>query len=317
MTDIPAPLTEGHIPVLLEDVIATLAPQSGDVIVDGTFGGGSYTQRILHAADCNVIGIDRDPDAVSRGEKLSTETDRFTMVAGRFGDMKSLIDQRVDGIVLDLGVSSFQIDESDRGFSFMRDGPLDMRMSQQGDSAADLVNTLPEEELANILYKYGEERKSRRIAHKIVERRKEQKFETTLDLADTIEGVLGHKKKPKDPHPATRSFQALRIAVNDELGELDRALEASIDLLKPGGRLVVVSFHSLEDRRVKTFFREKSGDVPRGSRHMPVLVEENQLYWFRCPERRPRIPSAEEAATNPRARSAKLRFGIRTDHEVT
>jgi 16S rRNA (cytosine1402-N4)-methyltransferase len=317
MSDIPAPLTEGHIPVLLNDVIETLAPQSGDVIVDGTFGGGSYTQRILNAADCKVIGIDRDPDAVTRGQTLAADDPDFTMVKGCFGDMKSLIDTRVDGIVLDLGVSSFQIDESDRGFSFMRDGPLDMRMSQQGDSAADLVNTLPEEELANILYKYGEERKSRRIAHKIIERRKSQKFENTLDLADTIESVLGRKKKPKDPHPATRSFQALRIAVNDELGELDRALEASIDLLKPDGRLVVVSFHSLEDRRVKTFFREKSGDVPRGSRHMPVIVEENELYWFRCPERRPRTPSAEEAATNPRARSAKLRFGIRTDHEVT
>ena len=306
----------GHIPVLMDDVLDTLAVKDGDMIVDGTFGGGGYTRQILQAANCKVTGIDRDPDAVKRGQDLAAENDRFAIIKGCFGDMASLLPHRVDGIVLDLGVSSFQLDQAERGFSFIQDGPLDMRMGDEGPNAAELVNTLPEKEIADILYQYGEERKSRRIAARIVERRKTEPFETTLDLANLIENTLGRKKKPKDAHPATRSFQALRIAVNDELGELDRALKASIKCLKPGGRLVVVSFHSLEDRRVKTFFREKSGDIPRGSRHMPMTMPENALYWFTCPERKPRTPSPGEMDTNPRARSAKLRYGIRTEHEV-
>jgi len=307
---------EGHIPVLMKDVLDTLAPQKGEVIVDGTFGGGGYTRHILNACtDCHVIGIDRDPDAVSRGKKLEAENPNFKMIEGCFGDVENLLDEKVDGFVLDLGVSSFQLDQAERGFSFIKDGPLDMRMSQGGQSAADIVNTFEENDIANILYQYGDERKSRRIASAIVKRRHEKPFETTLDLANVIEGVLGRKKKPKDSHPATRSFQALRIAVNDEMGELDRAMEAAINILKPGGRLVVVTFHSLEDRRAKTFFREKSGDTPRGSRHMPIITEKNQLYYFECPERRARAPSDQEIKQNVRARSAKLRWGVRTEHE--
>ena len=305
---------DGHIPVLIHEVLDTLAPQDNETHIDGTFGGGGYTRRILDAAKCNVIGIDRDPHAVTRGHELEKEYDRFKIVEGCFGDMGELINEPVDGIVLDLGVSSFQIDQAERGFSFQKDGPLDMRMSQDGLSAADIINTYDEKEIADILYKYGEERKSRRIASRIVERRKTQKFETTLDLAELIESTLGKKRKPNDAHPATRSFQALRIAVNDELGELDRALEASIKLLKPNGRLVVVTFHSLEDRRVKTFFREMSGDTPNVSRHVPIAAmpdDENDVY-FTCPTRRAIAPSDTETQSNPRARSAKLRYGIRT-----
>lgn len=310
----------GHIPVLMQDVLDTLSVQDGDVIVDGTFGGGGYTRHILASAKCKVIGIDRDPDAVARGRTLEEDNPNFKMIEGCFGDVETLLDQndigRVDGFVLDLGVSSFQLDQAARGFSFIQDGPLDMRMAKDGLSAADIVNTYAENEIADILYQYGDERKSRRIASRIVERRNDAPFETTLDLANLIESVLGRKKKPKDSHPATRSFQALRIAVNDEMGELDRAMDAAINILKPGGRLVLVTFHSLEDRRAKTFFREKSGDIPRGSRHMPIINEKNQLYWFECPERRARAPSDQEKNDNIRARSAKLRWGIRTKHEV-
>lgn len=310
----------GHIPVLMKDVLDTLSPKDGDVIVDGTFGGGGYTRHILNEADCTVIGIDRDPDAVTRGRQLEQENPNFKMIEGRFGDIEKLLNEnnigRVDGFVLDLGVSSFQLDQAGRGFSFIQNGPLDMRMSQSGPSAADIVNTYEEKEIADILYQYGDERKSRRIASAIVARRQEKLFENTLDLAAAIEGVLGRKKKPKDSHPATRSFQALRIAVNDELGELDRGLNAAENILKPGGRLVVVTFHSLEDRRAKTFFREKSGDIPRESRHMPIIADKNQLYCFECPERRARAPSDQETNENVRARSAKLRWGVRTDHEV-
>lgn len=310
--------TGGHVPVLIDEVLETLSPQTGDTIVDGTFGGGGYTQRILNAADCNVIGIDRDPDAIARGKDLEQENKNFQILQGCFGDIAQLLSAhgtpKVDGIVLDLGVSSFQIDQAERGFSFLKDGPLDMRMSKDGQSAADIVNTYDEKDIADILYKYGEERKSRFIAKKIVEARKTTPFETTAQLASLIENTIGKKRKPSDAHPATRSFQALRIAVNDELGELDRALEASISLLNPGGRLVVVTFHSLEDRRVKTFFREKSGDIPKGSRHAPMIEPENDVYFFRCPERRARAPSDSEIQFNPRARSAKLRYGIRTEH---
>jgi len=312
--------TDGHIPVMMAEVLETLAPKDGDIIVDGTFGGGGYTRHILASADCRVIGIDRDPDAVARGRALEKEEPRFQMIEGRFGDIQALLNEndigRVDGFVLDIGVSSFQLDQAARGFSFMQDGPLDMRMSQSGESAADIVNTYDEKEIADILYKYGDERKSRRIASAIVAQREQTPFTRTLELAELIEGVLGRKRKPKDPHPATRSFQALRIAVNDEMGELERALDASIDILKPGGRCVVVSFHSTEDRIVKRFFREKSGDVPRGSRHMPVQKPKNELYWYDCPERRARASKSGEIENNVRARSAKLRYGIRTAHQV-
>ena len=312
--------TQGHIPVMMTSVLETLAPQGGDTIVDGTFGGGGYTKHILKSADCKVIGIDRDPDAVTRGRKLEQENPNFKMIEGRFGDLENLLAEndigRVDGFVLDIGVSSFQLDQAERGFSFIQDGPLDMRMSQSGESAADIVNTYGEKEIADILYRYGDERKSRRIASRIVERRKEEPFKTTLDLANLIENTIGRKRKPTDAHPATRSFQALRIAVNDEMGELERALEGAISILKPGGRLVVVSFHSTEDRIVKKFLREKSGDIPRGSRHLPVQRQEKSLYWFNCPDRRARAPSDQEIKDNIRARSAKLRYGIRTDHET-
>ena len=313
MTDHLTGHDPGHVPVMMAEVLETLAPGAGDVIVDGTFGGGGYTRAILRHADCQVIGIDRDPDAIARGHELAKQEPRFQMIEGCFGDMGEFITDKVDSIVLDIGVSSYQIDEAERGFSFQKDGPLDMRMSQSGESAADLVNTLPEAELANIIYRYGEERKSRRIASAIVERRKETPFETTADLASLIESVIPTKPGAKSIHPATRSFQALRIAVNDELGELERALETSINLLNPQGRLVVVTFHSLEDRIVKKFFREKSGDVPSVSRHMPVHPDENKLGLYTCPERRARAASDQDIAQNPRARSAKLRYGIRTD----
>ena len=262
-----------HYPVMLNEVVVALAPKDGEVYVDGTFGAGGYTRAFLNATDCTVIAIDRDPNALKIAEEFTQEFGkRFIFVQGCFGDALELVHkagfEKIDGFVLDVGVSSMQIDEASRGFSFRFDGPLDMRMGQEGDSAADLVNEMDEEALANVIYKYGEERLSRRIAKNIVKRRVENKFETTFDLADVVRATV--PRKPQDKiDPATRTFQALRIAVNDELGELERGLEAAQCLLKEGGRLAVVSFHSLEDGIVKAFMYERSGRVANVSKYLP------------------------------------------------
>lgn len=296
-----------HAPVMLPEVVDALAPKDGGVYVDGTFGAGGYSRAILSAADCRVIAIDRDPSAVVRANEMASEFgDRFEFHRGTFGDVKEhLCGRKVDGFVLDIGVSSMQLDQAERGFSFRRDGPLDMRMdSEGGQTAADIVNGFPEEDLANIIYQYGEERKSRYVARAIVSRRNEEEFTRTLDLADVIRSAV--RKSPKDKiDPATRTFQALRIAVNDELGELERSLNASIHVLKPQARLVVVSFHSLEDRIVKSFMREKSGRISGGSRYMPA--QENEKPSFKLISNKAIEAGEVEIAQNPRARSAKLR----------
>lgn len=326
MTAMPAAHTPAntHIPVLLDEVISALKPRAGEVYVDGTFGAGGYARAVLNAADCSIIGVDRDPDAIARSVKFKDEFgSRFRICKGRFGDMVSLLAdigvEAVDGVMFDIGVSSFQLDEAERGFSFREDGPLDMRMSSEGETAADVVNTYEEEELANIIYRYGEERKSRRIAAAIVRRRAEAPFERTLDLAKLIEAVLGRppvKKGRKPTHPATRTFQALRIHVNDEMGELERGLAAAEAILRANGRLVVVSFHSLEDRVVKNFMAERSGRLPAASRHMPVAMEAPEPASFRLETRGVVKPSAEEEDANPRSRSSKLRAAVRTNAPV-
>ncbi|MDR3435783.1 16S rRNA (cytosine(1402)-N(4))-methyltransferase RsmH [Telmatospirillum sp.] len=302
-----------HISVLLKEVVEGLAPKSGAVYVDGTFGAGGYSRALLDAADCRVIGIDRDPSAVARGEELSRQYGgRLTMLAGRFGDMDRLLADQglrdVDGVALDLGVSSMQIDEAERGFSFQKDGPLDMRMEKAGLSAADMVNTLPEIELADIIWRFGEERHSRRVARAIVTDRKLQPFETTRQLAELVRRVVPRSKDGIDP--ATRTFQGLRIAVNDELGEIDRGLAAAERLLRSEGRLAVVSFHSLEDRAVKEFLKRRSGADIRPSRHLPVAAVAPAAS-FRLLTRKPVQPGADELAANPRARSSRLRLAER------
>ena len=302
----------GHIPVLLNEIVDAVGAEEGEIVIDGTFGGGGYTKAILDKAKCQVFGIDRDPDAIERGKQLSEKLGgRLTMFEGCYGDMAALVNQKVNAVVLDIGVSSFQIDEADRGFSFREDGPLDMRMAQSGESAADVVNTYPEKELADIIYKYGEERHSRRVAKAIVEARKEEEITTTGQLATIVRSVVWQAKDKIDP--ATRTFQGLRIYVNDELGELERGLEAAEQLLLPGGRLVVVTFHSLEDRIVKKFFKERSGSMPRGNKYMPDAGDTGPKATFKLINRKPIAPTDEECRENPRARSSKLRAGLRTD----
>jgi 16S rRNA (cytosine1402-N4)-methyltransferase len=308
------PAAPGHLPVMLGEVLQTLAPADGDVIADGTFGGGGYTRAILKAANCKVLGIDRDLDAIVRAEALAAENPRLVPLLGRFGDMDTLLEQaghaQVDGVVLDIGVSSFQIDESERGFSFMKDGPLDMRMGASGPAASDVVNRMAERDLANIIFRLGEERNARRIARSIVERRASQPFETTADLAALVEAAVGGRRGAK-MHPATQTFQAIRMYVNDELGELARGLAAAEKVLKPGGRLVVVSFHSLEDRLVKQWLRERAGGVPAGSRHIPLMAK-TRAPSFEQITNKALQPSENEVETNPRARSARLRAARRT-----
>jgi len=309
-----------HIPVLLNEIVTALEPKDGETYVDGTFGAGGYSRAVLEAADCNVIAIDRDPDAIKRAEEFEKEfPGRFRIVKGCFGDMAALLEAAgvasVDGVVLDIGVSSFQLDEAGRGFSFREEGPLDMRMAQAGESAADVVNNYDEAELADIIYQYGEERKSRRIAAAIVRDRGEAPFETTKQLADLVERVLGRpprKKGKKSVHPATRTFQALRIYVNDELGELRRGLAGAEAVLVEGGRLVVVSFHSLEDRIVKKFMAERGGRVSAGSRHMPGPVDAGPSPSFHLKVKGAVKPGEAELAINVRARSSRLRVAIRT-----
>ena len=305
-----------HIPVLLNEVITALAPKAEGVYVDGTFGAGGYTGAILDAAPCTVWSIDRDPEALQRGEAMKERyPGRINLVHGRFGDMVELLAAHhvsaVDGIALDLGVSSLQIEDRTRGFSFLRDGPLDMRMEKSGRSAADVVNTLSEKELANIIFTYGEERYARRVARAIVSARAERPFSRTLRLADVIRAEVRRSNDGIDP--ATRTFQALRIYVNDELGELERGLHGAERILKPGGILAVVSFHSLEDRIVKTFLKARSGAAIRPSRHTPAsLGAAPTTATFKPLSRRPIAPSERETAGNPRARSAHLRIAERT-----
>jgi 16S rRNA (cytosine1402-N4)-methyltransferase len=300
-----------HISVLRDAVVASLMPKSGGHYVDGTFGAGGYSEALLGAADCKVWGIDRDPDALAFGAALTARfPGRLTMIEGNFGDMDRLLGDRgvqtVDGVALDLGVSSMQLDRAERGFSFRADGPLDMRMSHSGESAADLVNRLDEAELANLIYDLGEERLSRRIAAAIVRARP---ITRTAELAQVIRRVMPPKGDGIDP--ATRTFQALRIAVNDELGELTRGLSAAEHLLVPGGRLAVVTFHSLEDRPVKTFFQRRAGKTPGGSRHLPTTAP-SRAPSFRLLSNKPLVADKEEIRINPRARSAKLRAAERT-----
>lgn len=303
-----------HRPVMLAEVLAGLALKDHDRVIDGTFGAGGYSAAILDAApDIRLMAIDRDPNAIRDGAPLVSSADgRLTLVEGRFGDLETLAIENgfmpADAIVLDIGVSSMQLDDPARGFSFRTEGPLDMRMAQDGPSAADLVNTMDETELANLIYTYGEERRSRAVARAIVATRRETPFETTKQLADLVAKVV---YMPRDAiHPATRTFQALRIAVNDELGELERALESSEDVLAEGGRLAVVTFHSLEDRIVKRFMAERSGETPDPSRHMPLSARSAPT--FETFRRKPVESSAEEIALNPRARSARLRVARRT-----
>lgn len=300
-----------HVPVLIDQVIEALSPKPGDVMVDATFGAGGYTRAIL-AAGAEVIGLDRDPTVRPHAEAVANDfPGKFGLVETPFGDMAEAVDRPVDGVVFDIGVSSMQIDEADRGFSFLRDGPLDMRMSGSGPTAADLVNTWDHGPLAHILKQYGEERQSGRVATAILRRRVERPFERTLDLAEVVEKALGGRRGAPI-HPATRTFQALRIAVNDELGELERGLAAAEAALKPGGRLAVVTFHSLEDRIVKAFLAERSGNAPGGSRHLPQAAA-TRAPSFTLLFKGAREGTEAEIAANPRARSAKLRAAVRTE----
>ena len=296
-----------HIPVLLQPLLAAVAPVSG-LWVDGTFGAGGYARGLLDAGAAQVIGIDRDPAVLDMAAEWAGEyDDRLRLVPGTFSDLDRLAGQPVDGVVLDLGVSSMQLDQAGRGFSFLRDGPLDMRMGQDGPSAADLLNSAEEAMIANVLFHYGEERASRRIARAIVAARPVTR---TLQLAEIVSACLP-RPKPGQSHPATRSFQAVRIWVNDEFGQLAQGLAAAERALKPGGRLAVVSFHSLEDRIVKRFMQARANSAGGTSRHVPQ--QDVAPAAFTLPFRRAIGPDAAELAANPRARSALLRVAIRTD----
>lgn len=304
-----------HAPVLLDEVIEALAPKAGDVVIDATFGAGGYTRAIL-ATGARVIALDRDPTVQRHADAVAKDfPGQFQLVRAAFSGLSDAFAEtgaaRLDGAVFDIGVSSMQLDEAERGFSFMRDGPLDMRMSSEGESAADIVNSWDHGPLAHILKQYGDERQSGRIATAILRRRTGQPFARTLDLADVVEKALGGRRGAPT-HPATRTFQALRIAVNDELGELTAGLEAAERTLSPGGRLAVVTFHSLEDRIVKAFLTERSGNAPGGSRHAPVAIETRKPS-FTLQFKGAREAGEVELAANPRSRSARLRAAVRTD----
>jgi len=308
----PSTSNASHIPVLISQLISAAAPITGTWI-DGTFGAGGYTKYLLNAGADKVIGIDRDPSVFDMApDWLSKNSDRLQLVQDTFSNLDQTID-RADGVVLDIGVSSMQIDQAERGFSFQKDGPLDMRMSGTGGTAADLINSASEEQIADILFHFGEERASRRIAKMVVARRNERPFERTLDLVSVIQKCLP-RPKPGQTHPATRSFQALRIAVNSEYNQLVEGLFAAERVLSAGGVLAVVTFHSIEDRIVKRFFQSRSGSKA-GSRYAPLV--ENVQAQFTLQSRKPIRASAGEISLNPRSRSAKLRIGWRTSADPT
>ncbi|HVY85415.1 MAG TPA: 16S rRNA (cytosine(1402)-N(4))-methyltransferase RsmH [Caulobacterales bacterium] len=303
-----------HAPVLLEEALAALALRDGGVYVDATFGGGGYARAMLERARCEVIGFDRDPDAVARGAELeAAHENRFKIIAARFGELDRYVSE-ADGVVFDIGVSSFQFDEADRGFSFQADAELDMRMERNGPSAADAVNQLSEPALADAIYGLGEDHDSRRIARAIVHARVGSPITRTVQLAEIVERAVGGRKGARI-HPATKTFQALRMLVNDELGELARGLAAAETVLKAGGRLAVVSFHSLEDRLVKRFLTERAAAQGRGSRYAPDVPPE-RAPSFALEQRKAVTPGDQEIAANPRARSATLRWATRTEAEA-
>ncbi|HEX8526462.1 16S rRNA (cytosine(1402)-N(4))-methyltransferase RsmH [Allosphingosinicella sp.] len=305
------PTAESHVPVLLSEVVAALAIAPGETHVDGTFGAGGYSMAILESGAARVFAFDRDPDAIREGQKIAASSgERLTLVPERFSRMRQALSQHgveaVDGVALDVGVSSMQLDRAERGFSFQSDGPLDMRMSREGESAADFLNNASEEAIADVIYRYGEEPKSRRIARAIVGARP---IERTGQLAEIVRKAAGwHAGQKKDP--ATRTFQAIRIHLNEELQELEGGLEAAEQVLRPGGRLAVVTFHSLEDRLVKRFLRERSGAVPSSSRHLPERVAERAPSFEGVAK--PVKAGEAETRANPRARSATLRVARRT-----
>ncbi len=303
-----------HIPVMANEVLQTLGPRADEIYLDGTFGLGGYAREILDTVECTVWALDCDPEAITRGQPLVEKyAGRLTLLLGRFGNMLELLRnagiKHLDGIVLDLGVSSPQLDNPERGFSFRGDGPLDMRMTNSGPTAADIVNTLEENDLAKLIRGLGEERYARRVARAIVAARATGPISGTLQLAEIVRNAVPQSKDGLDP--ATRTFMALRLHVNDELGELERGLAAAEQLLRPNGRLVVVSFHSLEDRRIKHFLRDRGGQAPRASRHQPI-AEAQPAPTFQIIHRRGVTPTAGEVAANPRARSARLRVAVRT-----
>jgi len=305
-----------HIPVMINEVVEALKPFDNGVFIDGTFGRGGYSEAILEAAASKVFGIDRDPAAITFGAEISRKySGRLTIMEGCFGDIESIMEtagvSSVDGVAFDLGISSSQLDDAQRGFSFRFDGPLDMRMSRKGASAADLVNGSSEQELADIIHTLGEERQARRIAKAIVRTRSETPILTTGQLAEVVRQIVRKSKDGIDP--ATRTFMALRIRVNDELGELRRGLRAAENILSPGGRLAIVAFHSLEDRIVKEFLHSRSGRSGRSSRHLPEAPIEQQVPSFRLLKRGTVKAQASEVARNVRSRAARLRIAERTD----
>ncbi len=308
------PNYQKHFPVMLPEVLQAIAPKDGEIYVDATFGNGGYSEAILKTALCKVIALDRDPNVLPRTQELKNKYgDRFEFRAGQFGDFADLVTETINGAVFDIGVSSMQLDEADRGFSFAKDAPLDMRMSQNGTTAADLVNSLSENELADLIYNYGEEKKSRQIARKIVEYRKNKMISSTKELAEIIYTVI--HRTPNSIDPATRTFQALRIAVNDELEELKKGLNGASTRLNSSGRLVIVDFHSLEDRIVKTFFKENSTKNRHISKYAQKLTTDNGKIFAFCSK--VITPSQEELKLNYRSRSAKLRFAIRNEIKTT
>ena len=299
-----------HIPVMLTEVMQSLSPKDGGIYVDATFGFGGYSEAILNAADCKGIALDRDPTVKPRAEEMAAKyKNRFEFRAGKFGDFAKLVNENIDGAVFDIGVSSMQIDDAVRGFSFSKEAPLDMRMSCEGISAKDIINTYSEQELADLIYAYGEDRKSRVIARKILEYRKEKEIETTTELAEIIYSAI-YRPKFGELNPATRTFQALRIAVNDELEQLKQGLSGASSRLKSGAPLVVVDFHSLEDRIVKLFFKENCAKKIRVSKYAEVKPEEEQNCLF-AEISKVIVPTKSECEQNPRAHCAKLRYAIR------
>ncbi len=307
----------GHISIMASEMVSYLNPVDGGVYVDGTFGAGGHTRCLLEAANCHVYAIDCDPYVEIFVEKLKQEFgDRITFIQGKFGDMEELLEEygvkHVDGIFLDIGVSSMQVDTAERGFSFMYDGPLDMRMGNDGANVADFINSAEEEEIANIIYKYGDERKSRRIAKAIIFNRDDEPITRTKQLADIVAKAVGRGKKDTI-NPATRTFQALRIFINDELGELEKALESSERILSAGGRIAIITFHSGEDRIVKEYFNSKSGKNTGYSRHYPVPEKEAIEPVFRLVTKKAISPSEDEVSINSRSRSAKLRVAEKTN----